>query len=158
MQRHSVVVRQVFHTDFGPPTLLLGDECGFGRWRGARLGFTGGLDLPLEDGFPVLCLLAIKFLFPLRSRYGALGAMVTILVAPRATVGLDVVEELALGIIGDFSAVDSGGRVGTFKAGREVGGLLVSRAGVTGRVLAGLELVPFLFAGREWVAFVLRVE
>jgi hypothetical protein len=64
--------------------------------------------------------------------------MVVILVAPRATVRLDVIEKLALGIIGDFPAVDSGGRVGTFKAGREVGGLLVSRAGVAGCVLAGL--------------------
>jgi hypothetical protein len=138
MQRRSVIIRQVFHTDFRPTTLLLGDECGFGRRLGARLGFTASLGLPLEDRFPVLDLFAIKFVFPLRSRHSALGAMVAILVAPRATVGLDVVKKLALGIIGDFPAVDSGGRVGTFKAGREVGGLLVSRAGVAGCVLAGL--------------------
>jgi hypothetical protein len=64
--------------------------------------------------------------------------MVVILVAPRATVRLDVIEKLALGIVGDLAAVDSGGRVGALEAGREVGGFLVSGAVVTGRVLAGL--------------------
>ena len=28
MQRRSVIIRQVFHTDFRPTTLLLGNECG----------------------------------------------------------------------------------------------------------------------------------
>jgi hypothetical protein len=138
MQRHSVVVRQVFHTDFGPPTLLLGDECGFGRWRGARLGFTGGLDLPLEDGFPVLCFLTVKFFFPLCSRQRTFGAIVVVLMAPRTAVRPNVVEKLALSIARDLPAVDRGGRVGAFKASRETGGLFVGGAGIAGRVLAGL--------------------
>ena len=55
--------------------------------------------------------------------------MVVGLVAPCAAVRLDVIEQLALSIAGDFSAVDRGGRVGAFEAGWEAGGLLVGRRG-----------------------------
>jgi hypothetical protein len=162
MQRHSVVVRQVLGDNFGVSTFFVSglnagpfrNESRFGSGRGTGLGFTGSLGLPLQDRFPIFDLFSIKLFFPFCSRQRTLGAMVVGLVAPCAAVRLDVIEQLALSIAGDFSAVDRGGRVGAFEAGWEAGGLLVGRTGVAGCVLAGLELVLFLFAGRGWVAFV----
>ena len=131
MRRLSFLVAEM---NAGP----FGEESRFGRGRGARLVFTGSLGLPLENGFPVLSLFTIKLFFPFCSRHRTLGAMVVIFVAPRAAVRFDVVKKLALGIVGNLAAVDGGGRVGAFETGWEVGGLLVGRAEVAGRVLAGL--------------------
>ncbi len=146
--RFVVVFGQVLNRNFRSSTFFLGNfrsstffwgnECRFGRRRGARLGFTGSLGLPVEDRFPILCFLTIKFFFPLCSRQRIFGAMVVVLVAPRAAVRPNVVEQLALSIAGDLPAVDRGGRVGAFEARREAGGLLVGGAGIAGRVLAGL--------------------
>jgi hypothetical protein len=129
---------------------LFGDEGRFGRRRSARLGFTSSLGLPLEHRFPVLDLFAMKIFFPFCSRQRKFCTIVVVLVAPRAAVRLNVVEQLALDIVGDLSAVNHGGRVGAFEARREFGGLLVGGAG---RVLAGLELIFFFLSGRGWVAF-----
>ena len=79
--------------------------------------------------------------------------MMTIFMAPRAAACLDVVKQLALGVIRKFSAFDGRGRVGAFEAGRKVGLLFVGRAGIAGRVLAGLELVLSFLSGCGWVAF-----
>jgi hypothetical protein len=151
-ERIVVVIGQVLGGNLGVATFLVGElnagpfrnECRFGSGRGTGLGFTGSLGLPLQDRFPVLDFSSIKLFFPFCGRQRTLGAMVVVLVAPRATVCLDVIEQLALGIVGDLSAVDRGGSVGAFEAGREAGGLLVGGAWVAGRILAGLEFV-FVF-------------
>jgi hypothetical protein len=71
--------------------------------------------------------------------------MMAILMASSAAIGLDVVEELALGVIGYLAPFDRRGRVGSFQARRKARLFFVGRARVTGGGLAGLQLV-FLLA------------
>ena len=94
--------------------------------------------MPLGHRFPVFDLLAIKFFFPFNRGHGALGAVMAILVAPRAAVGFDIVEELALGIVGDAAPFDGRGGVRSFQTRWEGGLFFVGGTEVTSGVLAGL--------------------
>ena len=94
--------------------------------------------MPLGNGLPIPDLFAIKFVLPLNRGQGAFGAVVTFLVAPRAAVGLDIVEELALSIIGDAAPFESRGRIRSFQTRWEGGLFLVGGTEVTSGVLTGL--------------------
>ncbi len=79
------------------------------------------------------------------------------LVASRAAVGLDVVEKLALDIVGDAAPFDRRGGVRSFQTRWEGGLFFVGGMEVTSGVLAGLEFVlPFaIFLLAVIVAFAL---
>jgi hypothetical protein len=136
VERIFVVLGQVLGGNLGVSTFLVSglnagpfrNECRFGSGRGTGLGFTGSFGLPLQDRFPILDFFSVKLFFPFCGRQRTLGAMVVGLVAPCAAVRLDVIEQLVLGIAGDFSAVD-----------REVG---------SGRLRPAGKLEGFSWAGR----------
>ena len=97
--------------------------------------------MPLGHRFPVFGLFTIKLFFPFYRGHCALGAVMALLVAPRAAVGLDIVEELALSIIGDAAPFESRGRIRSFQTRWEGGLFFVGGAEITGGILAGLEFV-----------------
>jgi hypothetical protein len=141
-----VVVGGQLPGNFGPVIFLLRDEGGFGMsGRGAFL-FVGGFALPFENRFPVLNLLAIELLLSFFRRERAFGTEVALFVTSGAAVALDVVEELTLGVVGDLSPFDRGGRVGAFEAGGKGTGFLMGRAEIAGGVLAGLQLGSFFLS------------
>ncbi len=67
-----------------------------------------------------------------------------VLVTPRAAVGLDVIEQLALGVVGDAAPFDRRGGVRSFQTRWEGGLFFVGGAGVASGVLAGLEFVSLV--------------
>jgi hypothetical protein len=71
---------------------------------------------------------------------------VTLFVTSGAAIALDVIKELTLGVVGDLSPVDRGGRVGAFEAGGKSTGFLMGRAEIAGGVLAGLKWGAFLLS------------
>ncbi len=83
--------------------------------------------MPLSHGFPVLELFLVKIFLPFDRRQRALGAVMAFLVASSAAISLDVVEQLALGVVGYVSPFDRRGRVGSFEAGRETALFFVGR-------------------------------
>jgi hypothetical protein len=129
---HAAVERSgVFITgNFRSSAFPFRDQGGFrGEGDCASLRFGDSFRLPLNHGFPILELFPIELFFPLDGRRGALGAMMAILMASSAAIGLDVVEELALGVVGDLAPFDRRGRVGSFQSRRKARLFFVSDYG-----------------------------
>jgi hypothetical protein len=86
---------------------------GFGRCTFWVLGGAGAL-LPLNDRLPVLVFFFVKLFFPFFLCVLTVTPDMPAFMAASAVAALDVIVQLALGLGGDFIAVDDGVKIRSF--------------------------------------------